>query len=218
MYGFIKYGANKYGQELTVVEEEIELYRPDLLAYLPPVLRKIKEFKVWDDVVGYELALLNWKREDLIKQCFIDTATWGLSLWENEYGIETDLSKSYEERREVLRAKKRGQGTVTKKMIKATAEAFSGGEVDVIEYPDKYYFVVKFIGQKGIPKNLQVFRNMLETIKPAHLGIKFDFILITYGMLKNNLQITHSEPKIAGITYRGMKEYRVNEINEKEVM
>ncbi|BDR84864.1 YmfQ family protein [Clostridium tetani] len=218
MYGSINYGANQYGQELETKNKEIELYRPDLLAYLPPVLRKIKEFKIWDDVVGYELALLNWKREDLIKQCFIDTATWGLSLWEDEYGIEADLSKSYEERREILKAKKRGHGTVTKKLIKETAEAFSGGEVEIIEHPESYSFVVKFIGVYGIPKNMGDFKDMLETIKPAHLGYTFEFILTTHGMLKNNLKVIHSDPKIEGITHKQMKEYRINEINENEVI
>ncbi|AJA42680.1 portal protein (endogenous virus) [Clostridium phage phiCT9441A] len=184
MYGSINYGANQYGQELETKNKEIELYRPDLLAYLPPDLRKIKEFKVWDDVVGYELALLNWKREDLIKQCFIGTATWGLGLWEDEYGIETDLNKSYEERREILKAKKRGHGTVTKKLIKETAEAFSGGEVEIIEHPESYSFVVQFIGIKGIPRNMGDFKEMLETIKPAHLAYEFKYTLTVWNFLK----------------------------------
>lgn len=184
MYGSIKYGIIQYGQGF-VNNAEIELYRPNLLEYLPPILREIKEFKAWDDVVGYELALLNWELEDLSKQCFIDTATWGLSLWEEEYGIETDLNKNYEERREIIKAKKRGQGTATKKLIKETAEAFSGGEVEVIEHPESYSFTVQFIGIKGIPKNLAGFKDMLETIKPAHLAYDFKYTYTVWNFLKD---------------------------------
>lgn len=183
MYGINQYGINQYGQELAN-EDEINLYRPDLLTYLPPILRDITEFKVWNEVVGHELALLNWHIRDVFKQSFIDTATWGLTLWEEEYGIETDLSKSYEERREILKAKKRGQGTVTKKMIKETAEAFSGGEVDIIEHPESYFFVVQFIGIRGIPRNLGAFKDMLDTIKPAHLAYDFKYTYTVWEFLK----------------------------------
>ncbi|GAA0735761.1 YmfQ family protein [Clostridium oceanicum] len=185
MYGSIKYGVNKYGQELIVTEDEIELYRPDLLACLPPFLREIPEFKAWNDVVGYEIALLNWKRQDLLKQCFIDTATWGLYLWEEEYGILADLNKSYEERREIVKAKKRGHGTVTKKLIKNIAEAFSGGECEVIEHTESYCFTIKFIGIKGIPKNLAAFKEMIEIIKPAHLDYDFKYTYTVWNFLKD---------------------------------
>ncbi|MBU5486459.1 YmfQ family protein [Clostridium sp. MSJ-11] len=185
MYGSTKYGATKYGEESSSTEE-INLYRPDLLAYLPPILREIREFIVIDDVVGYELGLLNWNIQDLLKQCFIDTATWGLTLWEKEYGINTDINKSYEERREILKAKKRGHGTVTKKMIKETAEAFSGGEVEIIEHPESYSFTVQFIGIKGIPKNLAGFKDMLDTIKPAHLSYDFKYTYTVWDHLNEN--------------------------------
>ena len=187
LYGTIKYGTSQYGNNFTVSDEEIELYRPDLLAYLPPILREIKEFKVWNDVVGYELALLKWQMKDVLKQCFIDTATWGLSLWEKEFGTDTDISKSYEERREILKAKKRGHGTVTKKLIKETAEAFSGGECEIVEHPESYSFTVQFIGIKGIPKNLASFKDMLDTIKPAHLAYDFKYTYTVWDFIEGNL-------------------------------
>ncbi|MEW9093932.1 MAG: YmfQ family protein [Clostridiaceae bacterium] len=195
MYGSIKYGTTKYGEKASSTEE-INLYRPDLLAYLPPILREIREFIVIDDVVGYELGLLNWNIQDLLKQCFIDTSTWGLTLWEKEYGINTDISKSYEERREILKAKKRGHGTVTKKMIKETAEAFSGGEVEIIEHPESYSFTVQFIGIKGIPKNLAGFKDMLDTIKPAHLSYDFKYTYTVWDHLsEKKLTWTNAKTK-----------------------
>ena len=68
-------------------------------------------------------------------------------------------------------------------MIKETAEAFSGGEVDVIEYPEESKFIVKFIGVKGIPRNMQGFIDMLETIKPAHLGYEFKYTFTVWNHL-----------------------------------
>lgn len=185
MYGYIKYGVNRYGEKPSSVDEEINLYRPDLLAYLPPLLREIREFKTIDDVVGYEIGFLKFTIQDILNQCFINTATWGLVLWEREYGIETDLNKSYEERREILKAKKRGHGTVNKKMIKETAEAFTGGEVQILEHPESYSFTVKFIGIKGIPRNLAAFKDMLDNIKPAHLAYDFKYTYTVWNFLKD---------------------------------
>lgn len=133
-----------------------------------------------------ELTKVNDDIDDLMNQCFINSATWGLRLWEEEYGIKSDLSLSYEERREMVKAKMRGQGTTTIEMIKNTSEAFSGGEVEIEEHNEEYYFVVKFVGVRGIPKNISSFIKMLNIIKPAHLGYILKYSYNTYGDIKNN--------------------------------
>ena len=59
-------------------------------------------------------------------------------------------------------------------MIVDTAKAFSGGDVEVLEDAANHRFVVRFVGVKGIPRNMQGFINMLEEIKPAHLVYAFE--------------------------------------------
>lgn len=136
------------------------------------------------NVQGTELGSFLYYLKDLINQAFIETATWGLMYWENEYGIETNLNSSYEERREIIKAKKKGSGTTTKEMIKNVAETFSGGEVNVIEDNKNYSFTVQFVGVKGIPKNMQGFKNMLEDIKPAHLSYSFKYTFTIWDFIK----------------------------------
>lgn len=218
MSEYIQYSENLYGDALYAdnekgIDVDGEKYI-DLMKYLPWYYQESATTIEIMMSIGKELYTLSVDIEDFKKQLFISTATWGLRLWEEELNLPTRLDLPYIDRREIIKAKLRGRGTTTLKMIKNTAEAFSGGEVDVIEHNDKYYFVIKFIGQKGIPRNLEAFKAMIDVIKPAHLGYQFEFILITYGMLKNNLKVTHGELKNNGITYRGVKEYRVNEINE----
>ncbi|MFT8350073.1 YmfQ family protein [Clostridium saccharoperbutylacetonicum] len=169
--------------ELAPNSEELEKYCLDLTKYVPPFICQINEMKATYDVQGRELGSLNYSISDLSKQCFIDTATWGLLYWEDEYGIETNLSLSYEQRREILKAKKRGQGTTTKAMLKNAAEAFSGGEVSIIEDNENYLFVIQFVGVKGIPQNMQAFMNMLEDIKPAHLTYNFKYTYTIWNFI-----------------------------------
>lgn len=128
-------------------------------------------------------ALRDYAIPDFLSQLFIKTATWGLDYWEKELGLVTNRSHSYIRRREIIMAKLRGSGTSTKERIKSVAEAFSGGEVEVIEYNSEYRFEVKFIGVLGIPPNMAGFLAMLEEIKPAHLGYSISYTYTVWDML-----------------------------------
>ena len=155
----------------------------NLLDYLPSFYHNSNIVKSFMDSNSIEANILKDYVEDLNNNLYVKTATWGLGLFEEELGLVTDKSISYEERRERILAKKRGNGTTTKAMIKNTAEAFSGGEVEVIENFNDYSFIVKFIGTKGIPKNLTLFRKMIEEIKPAHLNYELAFTYTVWSMV-----------------------------------
>jgi len=183
MYGSNQYGVIQYAEN-TPNSEDIKKYFVDLTKYVPPFIYNMSVMKAIYNAQGAELGSLNYYIQDLINQCFIDTATWGLTSWEEEFGITTNLSLSYEQRREILKAKKRGQGTTTKAMLKNAAEAFSGGEVNIIENIPEYSFIVQFVGIKGIPRNMQAFINMLEDIKPAHLAYSFKYTYTNWNYLE----------------------------------
>ena len=70
---------------------------------------------------------------ETIDECFVNTASALLSRYEEIYGLQVDVTKSDEFRRERIMAKIRGIGTVTKQMIIDTAASYSNGEVEVIE-------------------------------------------------------------------------------------
>ncbi|NRT32449.1 hypothetical protein BJV38_004966 [Clostridium beijerinckii] len=182
----MNYGTTQYGINEEDNIDEIKLISPDLMKYMPDYYITSKVMKELESSNSLEIGRLNYKIRDIKNQLWIDTATWGLSYWENEYGIETNLSLGYEQRREVLKAKKRGQGTTTKQMIKNVAETFSGGEVNIIQDNPNYAFVVQFVGVKGIPKNMQLFKDMLENIKPAHLGYTIKYTYTVWNVLKED--------------------------------
>ena len=192
MYSKKIYGVSPYLDipKKAQDKEEIEIKREtDLLEYLPSFYHNSDVIKSFMESNSIEVDTLKAYIEDLSKNLYVKTATWGLDLFEEELGLVTDKSISYEERRERILAKKRGNGTTTKAMIKNTAEAFSGGEVEVIENFSDYSFIVKFVGVKGIPKNLTLFKKMIEEIKPAHLNYELAFTYTVWSMVmaKNNI-------------------------------
>ena len=192
MYSKKIYGVSSYLDIEKVKEEQdkIEIKREtDLLEYLPSFYHNSDVIKSFMESNSIEVDTLKAYIEDLSKNLYVKTATWGLDLFEEELGLVTDKSVSYEERRERILAKKRGNGTTTKAMIKNTAEAFSGGQVEVIEKFNEYSFIVKFVGVRGIPKNLALFKQMIEEIKPAHLNYELAFTYTVWNMIMSKSNI-----------------------------
>lgn len=189
----IIYTQTESNTENIPSQEDIEeIYRVDLSRYIPRFVYNTDKFNEIYKSQEYELGLEYWQNDDVLKQCFIDTATWGLTLWEEEYGIKTNLNSSYEERREVIKAKKRGQGTCTKALIKNVTEAFSGGECRVIENTAPYTFTIQFVGVKGIPKNMKGLISAIDEIKPAHLVYNFKYTYTSWDYLESK-NLTHDD-------------------------
>ncbi|WP_455793587.1 YmfQ family protein [Clostridium butyricum] len=193
-YGLAKYGTLRYGADLTLEEELLKNYPFDLSKYVPLFIYNGGIFNRMYKAQEYQLSYLAMQTNDLLKQGFVDTATWGLTAWEEEFGIATNLDYSYEERREVIKAKKRGQGTCTKSLIKNVAEAFSGGECRVIENTAPYTFTIQFVGVKGIPKNMDGLKQAINDIKPAHLVYDFKYTYTSWEYLDSkNLSWENAE-------------------------
>ncbi len=70
-------------------------------------------------------------------------------------------------------------------MIANTAASYSNGEVEVIENPDNYSFIIKFVGSKGIPANMADLAITIEEIKPAHLAFSFEYTWMTWNEFEN---------------------------------
>ncbi len=204
------YGKNQYGLLHYARDGDqdggSEEYSVDLARYAPGYVAALVEMAEIYRVQGMEIGSVNHVLADLIAQCFVQTATWGLLRWEEVYGITTNLSLPYEQRREVILAKMRGQGTTTVEMIKNVASAFTGIEVEVIEDNSHYMFIIRFVGQYGVPRNLQAFREILEEIKPAHLGYELEYRFVIWDELR-----PYTWNDLRAYTWDGI---RVNEIRK----
>lgn len=173
----------------------------ELINLLPNYYRDNKTMEELQGILSADINGLSSDINETINQCFVNTATSLLSRYEKIYGIQVDVSKSNEFRRERIRAKIRGVGTVTKKMIEATARSYSNGEVEVIEDPTNYCFKVKFVGVKGIPANMADLTVTIEEIKPAHLAFEFEY---TYNLWNDVLHMTWE--KASAYTWKGLRE------------
>ncbi len=157
----------------------------DLMNLLPPVYDKNDTMKELQGILSNKINNLTSNFDKTIDQCFVSTATDLLSRYEKVYGLTVDVTKSNEFRRERIKARAKGVGTVTKQMLEDVAASYSNGEVEVIENYEDYSFVVKFVGVKGIPANMADLILTIEEIKPAHLNFTFEYTYNTWNDIKH---------------------------------
>ena len=152
----------------------------DLINLLPRFYRGLKEMQQIQSTLQQELTAAEDYIKDILAQMSLHSATWGLRLWEKELGLETNESLSFTMRREIIRAKMRGSGTTTKKLVTEVAQSYSYGEVTVTEVNEIYTIKITFVGEKGIPANLAALKRALREIIPAHLVVQYVFTYLTW--------------------------------------
>ena len=125
---------------------------------------------------------------ETLKQCFVETATWGLDYWEDMLFLPRGTGKTYDERRSIIYTRMRATRTTTVEVVKELASAFFGPEnVTVTEHNENYYFNIEFENTKVNTVKLQDVIDVLEIFKPAHLNYGFTF------SVKTNIQINSNE-------------------------
>ena len=162
----------------------------ELIDLLPDYYEQNVTMQTLQSALSWAVGQLESGLTDTIDQCFAVTAESLLSRWETFLGLEVDISKSPEYRRERIMAKLSGTGTTTKAMIMDTASRYSNGEVEVIEDNANSKFKIRFVGTIGIPGNLKDLEKTIEEIKPAHLAVEYEYIYNTHESL---MPFTHAE-------------------------
>lgn len=126
--------------------------------------------------IGTQMEALWEDREDLLRQLWVDTATWGLAWWESWCGLPVDTTLSHEARRARVKAKLRGRGTTTVELIRSSASSYVDAQVSVREEAERYHFTVVFSHIRSQPPELTDLTHTINEVKPAHL--EFDYLFL----------------------------------------
>lgn len=157
----------------------------ELMSYLPELYRESPEMVAIQQAIQPELELMWQGRDDLLAQLDPNTATWGLSYWEDALGLTTNTALPVDQRRTRIIARLRGMGTTTVAVIKSVVETFCPGcEVSVIEHYSEYLVEIHLtITDQAVADN-DGLRDVLGLIMPAHLAWGFSFTLETVGGIR----------------------------------
>lgn len=168
----------------------------NILKYLPEFLAKDDNFKAVADTCSAEHDRIRLQTQDIFQQLFIETATWGLSYWENVLRVKPNAGDDYIQRRNRILMRFQSVQTTTPAYIESLVKRYmsAGSVVEVEEENPDYDF--RIVTTNG---NILYIADMVEAInmaKPAHLGYgiaikkELDFAddeRIRYGLL--NAQI-----------------------------
>ncbi|MGO0884873.1 putative phage tail protein [Clostridioides difficile] len=153
-----------------------------LIDYLPSFANNEIDIQIQESLENELLTLLD-EKDDLLDQFFIDTATWGLDDWENLLGIKINYKLDFDARRSNIKAKMRGRGITTIKVIKTISEAYTKTNVDVEVFSNLFSFTLSFITNNCSYNTILELDKKIEEIKPAHLEHRFEMILFNQNSM-----------------------------------
>ena len=159
-------------------------YLVDLLSYMPEHLTKDRETVTLLLVESEEHNLQEKWLQEIFKQFFVETATWGLALWENDLELKPSQTDDYTQRRNRIYLRLQGRQTVTKEFMKKLVKRYTSADsiVDIIEYSSKYSFKITIDGEGILYRNDLL--DAIETYKPAHLAYLIELVTRLMDELK----------------------------------
>lgn len=153
----------------------LRLEKPDVKRYLPHFLNKDKTFKRLQEAFNSEHEIQRQQLIDLCKQFFVETATWGLDMWENVYQTHPPSGADYASRRAMIITKMMGNQTMTKQTIELIINQFTSngrGYVEEDTAPGTITIVLPCT-----VKEPALLSRALNEMLPAHIRFEFQLIL-----------------------------------------
>lgn len=142
---------------------------PEMFAYLSWYYGNSRIMQSVLDSQGVEIDAARLTLEEILKQAYVDTATWGLELWEKELAVTPPEGAELALRRALVNAKLLRPAIMTPEQIQAIINQFVAGKTArVIQIPKTYTFRVD-IPLGDLLWKVEM-RQALEEAKPAHLG------------------------------------------------
>lgn len=126
-------------------------------------------------VIGLEIDDLSRWVEEIKWQRFPQTVTWGISWWEQAFGLPVDETLSLEERRRRLRTRGRLGGPINPARIEQLVKDATGYDTVVTEHVAPYTFQVDVCtGTKELIDPLCIY-NLLRPRKQSHKSMRINF-------------------------------------------
>ena len=148
-------------------------YLVDLLSYMPEHLTKDRETVTLLLVESEEHNLQEKWLQEIFKQFFIETATWGLAKYENDYGLVANPGDTYQQRRNRIYLKLQSKQTSTKEFMAKLAARYFSKDAIIIPKEDNPNDSFWIINKGGTLLYAEDFFEAIDTYIPAHLGFTF---------------------------------------------
>ncbi|MBM6701775.1 DUF2313 domain-containing protein [Megasphaera elsdenii] len=145
-----------------------------LQRYLPRFLGHDPAFADMLQTLSDEHETQRQYQIETVKQFFVQTATWGLSDWEQFVGLETNTERTDEERRNDILARLTNPPSVTLDFINRIINLYvTDGTGFAEDHPEDYRIDIEI--PEGKYTKLDELKATLEIYVPAHIGLQYNF-------------------------------------------
>lgn len=140
-----------------------------MMKTVSPIYDKSYVAKWIFQVMGLEIDEAWQFIEELRLQAFPETATWGITYWEQRYNIPPDESLSLEERRQRVIIKRGKRSPMNPARIERIVRDVTGREDMVTEQNGEYTFYISILpGESTV--DYQELIDTIKSVKPSHLS------------------------------------------------
>lgn len=144
-----------------------------LLKLLHKLYRKDKLTLELTKTISIQLDKAEQNIKEIEKQQYLDSATWGLDIFEKELNRKAK-SKPIEQRQASIKAKWTGAGKLTLFLIQRTLQCYITGNI-VVAFQKR--LIVTMQGEILQAVNLYDVAHTIGEVKPAHIGWDLKYIL-----------------------------------------
>lgn len=129
---------------------------------------------------------------------------FGIQMWERDLKVTPDPNFTLEQRRNTIVSIWAGAGVkFSEENIKNLARIYDSLEVDVSYERVQGILTVTYTSGFGVPANFVDYQNLLNSLKPSHLLIRFEFRYATHRLLAE-----------ANLTHQSLEAYTHQQIRE----
>ena len=146
-----------------------------MMSRVSPIYDRSYVAKWLYQVMGLEWDAVRGVMESLWAQPFLEQATWGLRYWEQAYGLDTDETKTYEERRRLVSAKRSYKKPMNPARLEMMLSNLTGGSAVVTENIAAYTFRVE-LDTQGNPLDYDSVIRLIRQVKPSHQSLRLYII------------------------------------------
>lgn len=139
------------------------------------------------DTQGIEIDAIRDKIKNILEQFYVDTATWGLDLWEKELNIQ-DTTGNYSERRNRIKLYLAKPVSVTPRFLTDLVNRYSEKKsAKIIEHNSECCFEIEVAADDKI--DWDNINKSINLYKPAHLGFYTSLKIFLLTKIINTVKI-----------------------------
>lgn len=142
----------------------------EMIKNISPIYDKSKIEKAIYEAIGLEFDNADYLVEEILKQMFPQTATWGLVFWEQRLNISINSNEEIEKRRQKVITKMQTKWPLTPERMVNILKNYTNAEIEVIEGVDDFTFEVSLKTRNKIGDPLNEIINKVKEVKPSHMS------------------------------------------------